>query len=701
MGYVLEKRAESLLQQVLLSYLNKGVVPTVDQLEDGFKKASKAHGPLTRSSIRSVTLPPRWTESSSSNMRDFVESFQEDLWVILSSLVEITNENNRNLVGWNSRAASLQARLSSLKGRIDSLLLLNSDAAGYLAFVEDGFFSLESVSSDTTADIDTTTGEVTLGIDKEASGLGESQGTRVDLSSSTVNWGLISGNNVRLIEEPHGSNISKILDDHLNGWRAKITGKRGSIQTRDSSSGVVAEIKIQLGIEQEISRISMVPNDSTAGSPSVVSALYSIDGYSWERVNSPSHTQSGTESFVWRFPKTRMNFIKFIISKNSPDEVIGGEPVFDIGINYVKVFSEIYSVDTDGVQLVSELLTPLRGGEDVSFGRASLEVCDEIPEQASIKYYLRAYDGSSYTSWVNVIPLSDSGQLGVVDFSSPQELISEDLTTSFDSSLNVESVNTLRNTDSGTLSYRLEGANETVANFYIPVSEGNLTDLKLTRNIGYSAGKFPTLSSDLKVADVEIGWGLKTDGIYYTHFWVKNPDGLPLNFGDTQAKIDGRVVSGEFLVAQGWHYFETARENWFSITGTAPTTEDGLRSIDPRYPNNHKYLIEGYNYPDGFTGKRVYTGCDEYGQYRSDRVGLYSLHSMDSLDAFALDTTTDGKTIFIFRFDSSRPNHKNERVRLHYTRRFSSFTGIQFKAILSTKDAEVTPSLSYYRVRVK
>jgi hypothetical protein len=488
-------------------------------------------------------------------------------------------------------------------------------------------------------------------------------------------------------------------------WHASIVSRDAKKIVTASSSGkpVLVEVKIDIGATVEVSKIAVSTLNSSAGSSCVIACQYSEDGYTWENVPSSSYVKAGEGDFVFRFEKTLMRFVKLILSKSSPDEMVNDSPSYDFGLKCVKMFSEEFEIAEEGVSIVSELLTPKAADQLVPFCRASLEVCEEVPDETSIRYQIRAYDGSSYTSWIDISPLSrrDIGS-SVVDFSAPTEWDSDDLDTVFDSTLDNNALNILRKDGAGDLSYRLSGANETICNFYIECDSSYISNPYLLRNMGYATGKFPSVTTDNLVGEVECGWGLREEGIYYCVFEIRNPLGLKVDFGETQAKIDNKTVLGITTILPGWHTFETSRGNWFTITGSTPTTEDAFRAIDPKYPFNHKLLIEGFQYPEGFSGNKIYIGADQYAQYKATRVGLLSFQNNANLDfsTFAMDQLTGPKVIVLVKFNSSYSDYANERNKLYYTRRYDDYESIQFKATLQTQNAKKTPVLSYYRIRV-
>jgi hypothetical protein len=704
-GHIREQRATRLLEDVLLDWLEEGTIPTTGELQEAYNQAEIVHGDFTRSKLRQVSLPDRYSESSAIQHNAVLDALDGDIDVLLRALVKITDLGIDFLGDWNSRAKSLNVRIAKLKSRIESLLLLKSDSAGYVSFVEDNFLSLEDISSDTTANVDTRTGEVSLNIDT-SEGKGNFQGTQIDLDSAEISWSLIESNNVRFQANPGGSNLENIISDKYNRWGSEVNAIRPDKFRTASASGkpIMGELKVKLAEDTEVSKIVLLTHDATSNNSSVVGCQYSTDGYTWENVPSESPVQSGFGNFIWRFEKTLIRWFKIIISKSSPDLSSTKTSIYDIGFERIKIYSEVFERPSTDVEIVTETRTPILGGSDVTFGRASLEVCEEIPQGTSIRYFLRAYDGSSYTSWVQVSPLSREVEdtPAVVDFAAPTKLSSEDIQTTFDSSLDTEALNLLRVDGSSNITYRFNGPDDTIANFYIAQNDNLLTDLVLIRNRGYSAAKFPSVSADLLVGDIECGWGLDGDSVYYCEFLVNRSEGREIDLGPTQAIIDGSSVSGVVTLNPGWHTFRTDRANWSSLIGTVPTNTIGLEALDPLYPYNHKYLIEGYNYPSTWSGKKVYLGFDEYGQYRATRIGRHLFtNTQNDYSVYALDSITGPKTILLLKVDSSRPNHTNERIRLFYTRRYNSFEGIQMKAVFKTENVEKSPILSYYRVRVK
>jgi hypothetical protein len=244
MGHVTEARAEAILEEVLKEWLNDGNIPTTEELDEAYNKAIKEFGPLSSSGLRKISPPQRYEESSANVFNSTIEFIEGDIDILLRSLVKLNELSIKLLSEWNARGQNLIARATKLKARIETLILLKSDTAGYVAFVEDGFLSLENVSSDTTALIDTKTGEVTLNVNRNE-GEGVYQGTQVNLTDSDVSLSFIESNNIDFVSRNSGPvSIANINSDRLNRVGMEVRARRPSsiVTSSLNSKPIIAKL---------------------------------------------------------------------------------------------------------------------------------------------------------------------------------------------------------------------------------------------------------------------------------------------------------------------------------------------------------------------------------------------------------------------------------------------------------------------------
>ena len=58
---------------------------------------------------------------------------------------------------------------------------------------------------------------------------------------------------------------------------------------------------------------------------------------------------------------------------------------------------------------------------------------------------------------------------------------------------------------------------------------------------------------------------------------------------------------------KGFHTIKTSSANYLKVSSYLGSLEE-LEEEDKLYPYNHKYLFEGYSYPQSFQGEKNYFG---------------------------------------------------------------------------------------------
>ena len=702
MGFVREERVTRILERLFKGLAQNGTVPTLDIMQSTLERAQILYGDFVNSAMTLTAFPKRFGESSALSFNRILNALEDDCLILIRSIKRITDLNIDNLSEWVTRSTNLDRRINSLKSRIDSLLLTASDSAGYVAFIDEPFRTLENVHSSSTVNVDTDTGEVSIGVINVSTDDGSS-GTLLNLDDgSKVSFRFLSTSRVRYIDEPSGSDLSNILSPDWSSWIGEATSASGG-------EGVTLEIKIELSTPFVLNRIKVSLTASAIGAGFVSSLQCSTDGYSWFRPENCLPIIGSDGIFNFRFSPTNCSWIKFVLSKNTTDADRVGERSSFFGIRSVQAYRESFNVSEEGALLLTEILFPRAAGTNVLFSRALLETCtlpSPLLEGQSIDFEVKAYSGINSTDWIKVLPARTNGDLSsVIDFSSPQKIQSNNLETIWRTDINVESLNLTRLSGIIPLEYEFSSQWETLTNFYFDQSSDNLGSLILARNIGYPEGKYPTVTINLLVEEGECGWKrLGTTG-YSCEFYVGDPMGKNLELGPTVARIDRVLVSDRAFVSQGWHIFQTTSASWrtidSSISSEVPSSAESLRRVDPFYPNNHKYLIEGWQYPESWTDEKVYRGVDLYCAKRLEQVSLQSFWSqIGNLEIFTLDDF-DNKTLILLNYDPAYANFVNERERLLGYITVPEYDSIQLRGFFRSEDPNLSPILNHYRIKVK
>jgi len=182
---------------------------------------------------------------------------------------------------------------------------------------------------------------------------------------------------------------------------------------------------------------------------------------------------------------------------------------------------------------------------------------------------------------------------------------------------------------------------------------------------------------------------------------VSAVDGRYLDLGHTGAFLNGVPVTGKVLLRSGYSVFSTSDSNWITVS-EGLITLDTLRDADSLYPYNHRYLIEGYLYPDSFTGERIYSGVEEYFGQLLEYVAPELFDSPQhegNLGVYTLDTNSDD-TYFKVKVDKTDASWQNELFSSTWLVHRDSTNDIYVKAVLNTSNSNKTPRIDSFSVRV-
>jgi hypothetical protein len=455
----------------------------------------------------------------------------------------------------------------------------------------------------------------------------------------------------------------------------------------------------------EISKIVVDLHAANNSGTIIISAQYSNDNYNWFNVPTNNHTQTVDQGAYFVFDKIEAKYIKFIMTKNGPDDVEGNRYVYEFGVKQISLFEHTFDTETGSTFISNELEILDKDNQVRLFNRVALEACETIPEDTNIEYYVSAYndDLAEFTEWIRIDPINrvEPMFMTVADFGGLGTYDNEDGTTNeldtATSEFNSENLN-INRLDGGTdLGYNFTNSQDVTINFFVPaanVSEllDNVTEIR--RNVGDK-------DATLLVRGVKAGWGFE-DPYYYTVFDVYNPSGITIDLGVNTAELDGAIVSGKTSVSLGRHTFRTHKNNW-SLVDIGKTTENDLQVADLLYPYNHRLIIEGYTYDPAFVGNQVYVGTDMFYQHYMQRVSIFDFANnlpTDDYSRFSTDILDNGKLIFLAKYNNTISDNVNEKLRVSYKLKDSTFSKLKFRAVLKTINSQRTPTFTAYRLKI-
>ena len=718
---------EFILEKLLMEYLKDGEVPTAEDLENDLETYQQTHKDLSlpKSKYIDFYVDERGDESSASLIQTIADTVSDDVNVIVKEVYNLAGKASKFYERWSFEAKRLAAKAQKLESRVDSLLLLKNQTAGYFASVEDVFTDMNQIDTEnTTAYVNVDERIVLLNPGTTEAGTVKRIDTN-DLTELDVSFYTLTRRpGTSVFDMSSKNNLLQAFKTTETTWVGRVTSLE--------SGNMTCELKVNLGkgTSIEVSKIYIDYTGPTNTNNGVVTAMHSEDGYNWYIVDSSNATQSLSANISWTFPSTNLKWVKFVFYKGYADGEQGGQGggyEYDFSCRNIAFYGQSYTQGRGNLFYSSGLYDETADGTVVSFNLAQLDVCETVPSKTSINYYLSASkDNSTWTSWVQALPSGRSGidYPKIVNFSGANWKYNTDsnvialnssfdenvIVTSFDSSITVDS------TSRDILQYRFKDNSFGAINVAIPVSENEDPDVIGNSIVVWRNVKDHTSYPDTsQVRGTARGWG-KKEQIYYCSFEIISSDGKFLDFGDKQCTVDGQLVSGVVKIPQGIHKFETPAENWFDISdnytsvlgSSSLLTEETLKRIDPLYPHNHKLVIEGIPYDSSFQGEKVYTGTDYSAEFYATKTSLFNLeNNLKTYNYFSIKgvgKNDEAATLSIFvRYDPSDSDYTNELFVAKWRAGESEnemYKYIKLKAEFLTDSTDLTPLLGSYRIKL-
>jgi hypothetical protein len=672
---IAERYREFIANKILIEYLLDQTNPTISQLESDLRKVDEWFTDMSKPQIsfKDADVEER-EESSASKFNETQDSLSDDLHVLYQHTAAQIDSSvqflNRNL----SEVSMLKSVLKELEDEVDQLLLANKDTEGYFQFFMDSFKSLKFVDlTSTTAEVDLNGAYVMM---KE--GLASRVKHNLNfLEASDINFTILT------IQDSHGrvetqslaaDNIVDAFKDGEAHWRQTVT--------TTGPMTVTVELKVDIGENKDVSKIEFVNFQDDAYSAVTVHVQYSNDNYNWFDWPGEPFVQNIRAQGTYTATATRMRWVKFEITRSGYDALRDGKYDIDFGAKRISFFGLDY--DITGSRLQSKAIQPEgRDGQIGYINRVSIESCEDLPQQTDVLWYVSFDDGGE---WIPISPVQRTD----VKFSQ------------------VVSLQKIKQQFNGPYGYTTPTEQVNNEDIVIDFDATTLDPLSTAvwRNIG-EVGNVDT------VRTVQKGWQFD-DEFYACYVWVESFAGHAIDLGETEAELNGAIVSGKVTIPHGRHYFRTRQKNWFSlgelteidqdITDEGELNDTVVGSItDPLYPFNHKYLIEGVPYQDDLEGKdertRIYLGVSRFAGERPEMISAFDLTENARADDYTLVAKSDNR--FLLKHNPAAEDAANEEFLLQSF--FSSATdlptSVLVRADLTSEQPGVSPVLYDYKVK--
>ena len=173
----------------------------------------------------------------------------------------------------------------------------------------------------------------------------------------------------------------------------------------NSQKPITAELKVQLNnAPVAISKITFTIHSSNAGNPIQITPMISTDGINFTAVNASNITVSVDTIGSWSFPSTDVLVVKFIMTKTGYDTLEDNNFIYEFGAQDISFYNENFGTDSQ-VFLSTALSAPDTDNNPIEFDSVELEVCERIPLNTSIDYFISALNSLTDTpTWISIDP---------------------------------------------------------------------------------------------------------------------------------------------------------------------------------------------------------------------------------------------------------------------------------------------------------
>lgn len=599
------------------------------------------------------------------DLRRVLDYFYVDAVVIKKSLSKSEQQIIDLWSEWSTFYKSTLPRLRDLENRSVRLLLLEENSKGYLEFFKEEFLNLDYINEDE-SDVAVNTNEGFVFIEENE------LGAQKEKLFEQVTRVVVAGSNqlgeVTLSNLP-GTSPNNLVSEDNRGWI-------GQVYTT-SPQPCTCEVLFELKGTKAIQEIKLEPlyKEYKEG---LVSMSYSTDGLNW--IDS-STQHSISDPWIWLIEKAYVKKIKFFITKEHFDTTgHNGDYYYLFNLKGLAIYSKGSSLfRKDSATLVSKLI------EVGDFRKVSIEACSINTEDTNVDFYV-----SVGNDWVSINPLNQAPneKPKVVSFDSTR-------TKSNLSSLSGDLINPslpgtslLNPQDVGFGELNRQGIfvlNHKIQENIILANQLNEINL---------LGDYTTQPSLEKIK----GWSVSNK--LSTYIYIDSQEPLVFNLNEGSIRVNKQEKFGNVIIPANELVLIECDLNQYSFTQFNANSEAILSELDVLYPNNIKHLIEGYPYPSGFSGRRVYQGTTYRAARKYQPVNNFN-DFVNQVNTYYLSYNRNDSCYYVFvNAYMDLEELSNQKYFLEYNFSPTTFNSIKLKAELKTRNMTISPIVTNYTIKL-
>lgn len=705
---------EFIFEKIIKEILAEGTVPTLTEIETRYNDFIEANDVsnslfnLNESKVETKEI------SSASKFNNTLDSIYQDLYILYRHLFKISDQSLRYFQRWKAESEILEHRLDELNERINLLTLVNLDSAGYFNFIQENFLNSSKIDlTNTKAFIDYNQSFVSIGTSTN-----NSTPTKIDLSSLTnknIEVNVLSRNNLLSIIESNGSQKKNIVSNSSESFQQTIWLSK--------ADPVSIEVKIDLLEEYDFTRLDIDLHMSNSTSSIQITPMYSLDNFNFNQLPIETFTRSIIDKSSFIFSKITARYIKLVMTKLGFDRFIKEQFGYEFGIDELSIYNETFTTNTETIFLSQALSVLDKDGTPLEFNKVVLEVCEEIPENTSIDYYVAASVDTDFSNneFVRIEPITRQETLNptIINFGDLSEIEVSDIGISYNAAGTTNFINPKQTYTliSSIVEGTITSSTITASNIRYGFLNSNdrILDYELSQSIDISKKgieiwrNISSRTSSAEIRGTKNGWRYE-DPYYITNVYVKNSNGFKINIGNNPMIIDDTPQRETFTLSPGKHTIKVYKNNWQTINLTTVSTLSELKSADSLYPFNHKYLVEGINYSTSYNSvdPKIYLGFDIVAEYLMTEVSVLDLlnnvssndYSKFAIDLSSVDGAVGPNKVFLLKVDENQSDFINEKFLIRFNSVNQLYSYLKFKAVLNTEDETLTPFLQSYRLKI-
>jgi hypothetical protein len=754
---VSEIRASEIIEKIIRSYLERGEVPTFDEIETEFNSYI-ALNDLDLPRFNSTDYNVAFKGNSSASLYNNTNAtIKEDLNTLFTALLNTTDQAVKLFNRWETKAQALEHRILGLEGRIGRLLAVAEDTEGYFDVVGDTFNNLDLTDLDLSDSID-------INLNQNLITMSKSTGTssavsRVFLNSLTSNqvtFNLLQQNGVQLVTPVDNTEPRFAFYDSNTYWKTNAyLANKVSVLAGDLTLSLVEPISI--------SKISIKLHSSQSNSATTVTPMYSTDGVNYQKLPISNTSLQSIDKVEFIFPEISVLKLKLILEKNGHDFISSDlNYVYEFGAKEIALYKEAFSDDPNftGLFISKPLSAQNTNGDYSLFNKLTLKVCELTSSTTSINYYIAVgkeldgvprwltstgfvtspdhlVGGEDTRLWTAISPLNREEIIypQVLDFGTLTSLTREDIGISYDMAGGTyhespKQTFTLMTKDiSDTLVY--ENCETTTGEYRYVFNKTSqkLLDLQISKDINVdinnvilwrNIGEKGIAIGDTtkKVRGIQIGWEF-SEPYYSTTIYIGQTEGMVIDTGNLPITIDEvnytGVVSSDIL-SRGTHSIKIHKDYWRAVPPELNTIQE-LKQYDILYPYNQKLLIEGYEYGASYpeADEKIYSGVDRFAGSIMQKVSIFDMINNvkdNDYTKFSVDTDIPGVSeivgdaavepsyVFLLNTNNAIADFMNEKFMLEFNLTDELFSFLALRAELKTQNSEISPVFEEYQIKL-